>query len=443
MNPLAKITRLIKQSMGLDAACYGATLFNQVVQERFRASGLPALEDFCRHCEQSGDARQELIEALIVPETWFFRGRESFAALAQWMRTEWLPAHAGETLRLLSAPCSTGEEPYSLAMTLLDAGLPARSFRIDAVDISKRSVELARQATYRKNSFREKQSGFRERYFRTADGCDVLLESVRRTVNFQVGNLAGADLPATANHYHVIFCRNLLIYFDGPTQWRVIESYRTQLAPNGLLFVGHAEANALTEHGFVPLKHLQAFGYRKRASENPRPTPSDTTITVGDPGRLNLKQPAARARRKLTTNIPGPSIPNALRPTFPLASTNGHAATSQPFSNALELATADDRLLDVQRLADQGRLPEAAARCQAHLREQGPSANAYFWLGVVHDAAGQPESASECYRKAIYLQPGHTEALWHLALLVEKIGEAQQARGWRRRAERVTERSRR
>lgn len=120
---------------------------------------------------------------------------------------------------------------------------------------------------------------------------------------------------------------------------------------------------------------------------------------------------------------------------------NRHLATT--LAREAANGSVDDCLREVQRLADQGRLPEAAALCQAHLRDEGASASAFFWLGMVHDAAGQPESASDCYRKAVYLQPDHTDALWHLALLAEKVGDAAQARGWRRRAERVAERSRR
>ena len=96
----------------------------------------------------------------------------------------------------------------------------------------------------------------------------------------------------------------------------------------------------------------------------------------------------------------------------------------------------------IQKLADQGRLREAAELCQTHLREEGATATAYYWLGVVHDAAGKLDLASDCYRKAIYLKPDHAEALWQITLLAEKRGQREEARRWRRRAERVEARGR-
>ena len=103
---------------------------------------------------------------MVVTETWFFREKQPFAALVRLVIEEWLPAHPTGKLRLLSVPCSSGEEPYSMAMALMDAGFLAARFEISAVDISSRALAFAQRAIYGRNSFRGADLEFRARHFR-------------------------------------------------------------------------------------------------------------------------------------------------------------------------------------------------------------------------------------------------------------------------------------
>ena len=119
------------------------------VRLRMDSLGFNQTADYWERLRASEDELQELIEAVVVPETWFFRDQEAFTALARIISKEWLPNHPTAALRLLSGPCCTGEEPYSMVMALLDAGLSRDRLKIDAVDISVRA--LARgvsEATY-------------------------------------------------------------------------------------------------------------------------------------------------------------------------------------------------------------------------------------------------------------------------------------------------------
>jgi chemotaxis protein methyltransferase WspC len=137
---------------------------------------------------------QQLIELVVVPETWFFRDHEACATLARYAIEEWRPAHPDSMMQLLSLPCATGEEAYSMAMALLDAGLPASRFRIDAIDISIKALARAREAVYGRNSFRSTDLSFRDRYFTGAGDTYLLSETVRRQVHFQPGNLVDEQL---------------------------------------------------------------------------------------------------------------------------------------------------------------------------------------------------------------------------------------------------------
>lgn len=202
---LLRFEAFLKEVMGLDTASVGSATIERAVKERAAASRLKDLEAYWQCLNASPSERQALIEAVVVPETWFFRDPGAFRALASLAATRRL-----SPLRVLSMPCSTGEEPYSIAMALLDASVDPARLTIDAVDISARALDAARQGVYRKNSFRSSDQAFRDRFF---DG-DQLDEHVRAQVCFHQGNLFALDgvLPAAA--YDAIFCRNLLIYLD-------------------------------------------------------------------------------------------------------------------------------------------------------------------------------------------------------------------------------------
>jgi chemotaxis protein methyltransferase WspC len=127
---------LLKETMGLDSASVGSAAIESSVRLRMDSLGYKQREDYWNRLHAADDELQELIEAVVVPETWFFRDQDAFAALARLISEEWLPIHPTTVLRLLSGPCCTGEEPYSMVMALLDAGVSRDRFQIEAVDIS-------------------------------------------------------------------------------------------------------------------------------------------------------------------------------------------------------------------------------------------------------------------------------------------------------------------
>ena len=149
------------------------------MQVRASACGLEDARTYWELVSASPNELQALTEAVVVAETWFFRDRAAFAAMARIALEHWLPANPEGVLRLLSLPCASGEEPYSIAMALLDSGFPSKRYRIDAIDISERTLAHAERATYGKNSFRGVELGFRDRHFEaTAHGHDRLFDRI-------------------------------------------------------------------------------------------------------------------------------------------------------------------------------------------------------------------------------------------------------------------------
>lgn len=398
----AKIENLLRETIGLDAATIGQNAVNHAVRARMAQRRVHGPAEYWEIVRSSPDEVQTLVEEVVVPETWFFRDRDAFAVLCEFATGEWLPKNPVGALRLLSFPCSTGEEPYSMAMTLLDAGVPPNRFSVDAVDISERALEKAKRAVYGRNSFRGKDLDFRALHFHKSADDHKLAAAVRKQVHFFRANLLNPQLKLRSDFYDVIFCRNALIYFDTASQEQAFRVLDRLLAPDGVLIVGPAEAFLAKTHGF------HSAGYRLAAAF--RNTPSNGK-PVRAPSPAIKKPPIARAHPRPAAKKPI-NVQPAANPALPDLQTAAH-------------------------LADSGRLREAAEICTAHLRAHGPSPAAHYLSGLICDASGDASRAAEHYRKAIYLAPNHADALLHLALLTEKQGDLAAARRLRDRARRA------
>jgi chemotaxis protein methyltransferase WspC len=399
---MQQIEHRLRQVMGLDAASIGHASLQRTIRLRMKAAGAASLEDYERLLNSSATEWNHLVEDVVITETWFFRDRQAFSALASLCAAEWLPKHPAATCRILSLPCSSGEEPYSIVMALLDAGLPAARFAVHGVDLSARALERARAGLYGRNSFRGEDLAFRDRHFKPEGAEFLIRQGVRDGVTFQHANLLGDDFSTAGAAYDFIFCRNLLIYFDRETQRRAFSRLKRMLAPGGTLFVGPAEAPLALENGFATLGLPMAFACRRTAADAGKKHPAG-------PSRV------ARSPHPQTAGLPPPTP--VLKPEPPQV---------HPPEVPLETARA---------LADSGKLDEAVLLCHAHLGRHGASSQAFYLLGVIHDAQGRPD-AREFYRKALYLDPNHYESLLQMALHAEKDGDEAAARNLRRRAQR-------
>ena len=149
-----RIAALLKERMGLDAESIGIDSVRRAVRERLAARGLDDAQVYWIQLNASEQELQELIEAIVIPETWFFRDPEAFATLVRMVREEWLPKHPEGRLRILSLPCSTGEEPFSIAIWLLENWplVDAHNIEIVGSDINTRALSEARAGRYGERS---------------------------------------------------------------------------------------------------------------------------------------------------------------------------------------------------------------------------------------------------------------------------------------------------
>lgn len=407
---------LLRQATGLNLSKAAA---ERAVRQRMEQCGAGDSE---RYLEELGAAElAELVELVVVPESWMFRDAQAFHAATGFVRQR-LAAGAGP-VRILSLPCAGGEEPYSMAMALRDAGVPGAAFSIDAVDLSAACIARARRGVYGRNAFRGGELGFRERHFSAVGDDEYRIDDgLRAQVSFRQGNLLHLDGAACAGRYDVVFCRNLLIYFDKPTTKLAIDKLAALLADDGMLLAGYAEVPAYCQHGFASLAHKQAFALRKKPAAAPQPA---------RPAR-----PAPMPAAAWPAFAKAPAAPPLAR--VAPAGAPPKAATAAPRRPAPPPPAGAGKLLEQARqLADLGQFQQAGEKCRAHLAEAPDAADAYFILGMLHEQAGKAALAEESWRRCIYLQPDHYEALCHLALLAEHNGNGSGAAAFKARAARV------
>lgn len=403
------IQKLIKSDMGLAPESVGAETIKRVVTRRMKTVGMDDVAGYVRLIKTSVEEKQHLINEVTVPETWFFRDHEPFNVLADYVR-RFKISGGGKKINILSVPCSTGEEPYSIAMVLRDAGLGKNGFGIDAVDISTAVLEKARKGVYSENSFRGKDVSFRDRYFEKEGQNYHISAEIKTTVNFAKGNIVAPGFMAGKGPYDVVFCRNLLIYFDYQTKCDVLDTLHGLMADKGMLVLGHAETGRMPTGLFETLNLPGSFAYLK-----------------SDASRAPAKPVSAAAFKQ----TPQPPRRIASKPAIAVVKHEPVKAASEP------LAQIQAWVDSVQQLADEGRLKQALTECDKLIAAVPDSAQGYYLKGLVLLGFDADEEAMTAFKKAVYLDPKHYQSLIHLSVLAEEQGELRAAENFRARADRL------
>ncbi|EHK73138.1 putative chemotaxis-related methyltransferase [Pseudomonas psychrotolerans L19] len=407
-----RLAPLVRVRTGLAIA---DDMLGRAIRQRLRERQESDAEAYMARILDDEGEFADLLDLLVIPETWFFRDPQAIAHAARFAQER--HARSGAPVRLLSLPCSTGEEPYTLAMALFDTGLPAQAFQVTAVDINEPSLERARRGLYGRNSFRARDLGFRDRYFDAEGDRQRLAERVRNQVRFRQGNILQLGSLRDGAPFDVVLCRNLLIYFDDQTQGRALSHLAALMHDDGLLCVGSSEMVSAMRHGFASLGVAHASALVKRQAAG------------AESARPHLPAAAPRRKTAVRTPPPAPPLPARLR------------AKSTPVpAPVTPVARSAQPLEEAQRLADAGRGAEAEALLRDLLEADRSQAGAHFLLALILPDARAAE-AERALRQALYLEPGHYPALCRLALICERAGRLDEAGRLRERAARIQTRA--
>jgi len=255
-----KFRRLAYDNFGLNLTEAKHPLVAARLGKKMREMKIPTYEAYYDlvQADRSGESLIALIDALSTNHTAFLREASHFDFLTKNVLPD---LRKRASIDIWSAPCSTGEEPYSIAVTMLDQlGLPPKpALHIRATDISTRALAIAKKGAYPVDRLGSMPVPLIRKYFtQTGPGSFQIRSEVRRTIEFDRGNLIE---PLRATHaFPIIFCRNLMIYFDKPMQERVVTSLSQFLEPGGYLLIGHSETLMGVRHS---LEYLQPAIYRK------------------------------------------------------------------------------------------------------------------------------------------------------------------------------------
>jgi chemotaxis protein methyltransferase CheR len=249
-------------------------LLEKRVAWRVEHSGLGSFAAYHYHLRHDTAGDEELaclVDDVTTNETYFMRERNQLRALVHEILPELLAQRRTRTpVQVWSAGCSSGEEPYSVVILALEAGLePGRDLRVYASDIDRTMLERARAGVYRSSSFREMEPPLREKYFVRKDDLHRISDEVKRHVCFAHTNLLDPFRAALLGPVDVILCRNVIIYFDLESKRRVVASFDERLRPGGYLLLGHSES-LLSLSDVFQLRHLRHdMVYRKPGPEDP------------------------------------------------------------------------------------------------------------------------------------------------------------------------------
>jgi chemotaxis protein methyltransferase CheR len=391
-----------------------------VVAERLAESGAADLGAYLGRIStpEGAEERQRLLDAVTVPETHFFRNPPQMDALRQRLLPELMrrAVARGRPLTIWSAGCSTGEEPYSLAIIAAEvaARLPeAPQVRVVGTDISSRAVAASRRGRYQGRSLALVGEPRLSTYFeRQADGGYVVTPEIRELVDVRLHNLVTDDVPFGPGEVDLVVCRNVTIYFARETMRDLVGRFHTVLGAGGYLLVGHAETLWQVTDAFTLVTIGDAFAYRK-----------DVPV-VAEPEAVEEPEHAEPEQRTVRR-------PVVMRSDWPDRSRPARPADDVPDPDqATALLEQASRALGETRYAEAARLAAAAAAASPF------EIDAYVVEGRARATVGDHEGALVALRKAVYLAPHAGHARFQLAAALARSGElTSAAREYRAAAE--------
>jgi chemotaxis protein methyltransferase WspC len=464
---LDRLRDYVGRHAALDPALLAAPSFAWLVDGRIGQLGLRDAVDYLDVVRQSAAEMEILVEGIAVQETWLFRYPPSFELLAGWLQQRRRHGTTRGPLRMLSVGCATGEEPCSMAITAAHAGWPAGEIAIDAVDRNPRSVAAAQRGHFGLRSVRPDLPPWARSWLSMDDERVDVDRTLAARVRYLHGDvfrwlgagsidspLAERDVAETAVDqppelrappisvpYDVVFCRNVLIYLTHEAGVRLLRALACRLAHAGLLFVGHAEAWLAPPDLLVPLEAAHTFAFHRAGPQLAPPSSA-----VPPPRATSHDQAGRRGQERVPTPLDSESYDDA-----------GASAARQPDADdaggptAAERATWDrpdpavvekstaaaPTLAKARQLADRGELTAALAAVETLLASGEPNLQLLELLGSLQLALGRLEVARDSFRRVIYLDPNHAEALLHLSLISQRLGDKDQAARYRHRAERA------
>jgi chemotaxis protein methyltransferase CheR len=384
----------------------------------------------CAEWLLSGSVTREQLHViashLTIGETYFFREKKAFDALAEHVLPELIRRRRGreQRLRLWSAACSTGEEPYSLAILVRQLLPDWQDWTVSilATDINERFLHKAAAGIYGEWSFRESAAGFKERYFTAApNGRFAIAPEISNCVTFAHLNLAQDCMLSPTTDVHgmdIIFCRNVLIYFTASHARRLAENLHRALADGGWLAVSPCECSQTLFSSFAAVNFPGAILYRKCKVDERGPP-------------ISVPPSNAVARRVAAFDAPPPATPYAPERGSEAAYTPPpHPVAADALTSPVSCQSAQNPeaiSLQTRGLANQGKHADALASSERWIASDKMDPAAHYVHAMILQEMGERQAARDSLHRALYVQPDFALAHFALGNLARAEAQAAQA----------------
>jgi chemotaxis protein methyltransferase CheR len=414
---------LLKERVGLHIRKDGHSALRIAVAARLeQLQAIPHTGGYLEllRSETGDEELRRLLPLVTVGKTSFFRDERQFRALEAILPGLVSRAKGGgRRLALWSAGCATGEEPYSIAMTVAEAGAGADEAEILATDVNPEAVAFAARGAYEPRRVREVPEPFLSRHFERQEDRYVVRAGLRRLIGaIRPHNLVSSIFPRPADGggWDVIFCRNVIIYFDTPTTQGVLTQFHNALAPGGYLFLGYSESLFRLFEGFELTEVGGAFLYRRPEG----PVRFGALSPAPAPGRPHLVPMPAHPPVVTHLDLPAPAPATTPVPLLRVAHAPGTPPPSPPLAPQEYLDGA------IALFAD-GRFGAARELLERLLEKGGEDLAVRLTLANLYGILRQPERARACYVAALAIEPLSAEAHLFFAIHLLTAGETDEA----------------
>jgi len=353
---------------------------------------------------------RELLTLLTINETSFFRNPEQFDVLKKSVLTELIEKNTDRNIKIWSAGCSTGEEPYSIAITLLETINNPDLWNIELLgtDVDKSALSLAKEGVYRKKSLRITPKEYIDKYFIPENGGFIIGDKVKKMVNFDYFNLTDEMYPAPLKgKWDIIFCRNVLIYFNQENVSKTIKKFSESLNENGYFFPGYSEILSTYESYFKPVRFGGIYVYRKKVKQA-EPEAEQKKET----GRLEISARLKKEKEKAET-LYKKAVEYFIREEFE------QSLDSVEKSLELDSMNPGAHLIKGRIYFERSLYEKAQMSCReaAYLNPFMPEA--HYMLGLTFAKLGKTDEALNELRTAVSLNRNFAMAYYNIAVLLE------------------------
>ncbi len=398
-NYFHKILTVLEEEIGLDPESVGYKYIEKSINNTILKLGQIDEKEFYKEIIINKKSLEIFIEEIVVSETWFLRNRKSFNNLKIYLNQYDV---VNEKLKILSAPCSTGEEIYSIIFMLFESGISSANCNLAAWDINHLNLNKAKKAMYKKLSLKELNDTDIEKYFRKEENFYKIKDDyLQYKIDFKQINLTKKIIEINEK-FDIIFCRNLLIYLNENARKILLFNLEQLIKDNGILFVGESELNYFLNNGFDKIDNNTSTACIPSFKEKRK-----KTILINKQFKKEIK------KDNLVINL----------------SVDNENKTKE--KNNLDL--------ELQNLISLNKLDKAELICQENIIKNKLEWKNYFWLGFIFFIKEDYNKSKDYFLKALFLNPLEYDTLIYLSLIENKEGNLEKSDLYKKRAKKIYE----